>query len=551
MAPFLSVLCLAALGGEPNPTSIAAERLRDMLQRAHEERDGARLVARKLSVESALLPAFIVQDLAHGCASEDVARSMSYTYGAADALHPATFDWPSGACWPGAPIESGWTCPPGMAWRVRATTERLRCAGPEPAVAIDWLIESDGRSTTAIAERFEPALMPAELDFPLLPWGLFLQWDRERGYALDHSGQSHTERWLTAAPVLANPDDMFDTFDAVRVQQWLSHWRWTASGGALHHGPCPRSGELSHRPGIHTIALDHGPLRWHDPHAYTLMHHGSSQDRAEPFRPVRSIPNITGLRAILEWAPWRNDPTVNGQTAALDHPAPTGAASPRGDLASIDAVAQADRPSRVPHRIQIVSDDGEQALITFGRFELVQRGATTARSEQEPPWVALRQAIDDGDATTLMGLVLRAQDGLGTVQARARMGIEQATQALDAAIDAGWTLEVLRPVALELFDRCLSRLTPAELMQLTLDATTASRGTLAVLAATRLSQHAQASPDERAWATLALPALWAWLHAPPTDDSPMGARRLACDRTLRPILLGEQHALAGPVGGAP
>ena len=78
MAPLLPVLCLAALGGESNATSIAAERLRDMLQRAHDERDGARLVARKLSVESALLPAFIVQDLAHGCANQDMAISMSY-----------------------------------------------------------------------------------------------------------------------------------------------------------------------------------------------------------------------------------------------------------------------------------------------------------------------------------------------------------------------------------------------------------------------------------------------------------------------------------------
>ncbi|MBU6210453.1 MAG: hypothetical protein KGR22_11140, partial [Planctomycetes bacterium] len=220
MAPLLPVLCLAALGGESNATSIAAERLRDMLQRAHEERDGARLVARKLSVESALLPAFIVQDLAHGCANQDMASSMSYTYGAADAERCASWVWPMGVAGPAAPIEPGWTCPAGMAWRVRATTERLVCAGPEPAVAIDWIIESDGTSTSAIAERFEPALMPAELDFPLLPWGLSLRWDHDRGHALDHSGQSHTERWLAAAPVLANPDDMFDTFDAVRVHQW-------------------------------------------------------------------------------------------------------------------------------------------------------------------------------------------------------------------------------------------------------------------------------------------------------------------------------------------
>lgn len=522
MAPLLPVLCLAALGGESNATSIAAERLRDMLQRAHEERDGARLVARKLSVESALLPAFIVQDLAHGCASQDMARSMSYTYGSADDLQHAAIIRPPGAFWPGASHEPGWTCPPGMAWLVRATTERLCCAGPEPAVAIDWLIESDGTSTTAIAERFEPALMPAELDFPLLPWGLSLHWDHERGHALDHSGQSHTERWLAAAPALANPDDMFDTFDAVRVHQWLSHQLWPAPSRALHQGHSPRHGELGHRPGVHTIALDHGPLRWHDPHAYTLMHHGSSQDRAEPFRPVRLIPNITGLRAIIEWAPWPIDPS-----------------------------SSTDRPTRVPHRIRIVSDEREQAIITFGRFELVQRGATTAYAAHDPPWVALRQAIDDRDAITFTALVLRAQDGLGTVQSRARMGIEQAIQALDAAIDAGWSLALLRTVAPELLERCMSRLTPAELVWLTLDATTASRGTLAVLAATRLSQHAQASPDERTWASVALPSLWAWLHEPPADDSPMGARRLACDRALRPILLGERHALTGPSDGAP
>jgi hypothetical protein len=198
MVMLLTVLCLSPLGGESFPASLAAERLRDMLQRAHEERDGARLVARKLSVESALLPAFIVQDLAHGCASQDMASSMSYTYGAADAERCAGWVWPLVVSCPAAPIEPGWTCPAGMVWRVRATTERLVCAGPEPAVAIDWIIESDGTSTSAITERFEPALMPAELDFPLVPWGLSLHWDRERGHALDHSGQSHTESWRCA-----------------------------------------------------------------------------------------------------------------------------------------------------------------------------------------------------------------------------------------------------------------------------------------------------------------------------------------------------------------
>jgi hypothetical protein len=131
------------------------------------------------------------------------------------------------------------------------------------------------------------------------------------------------------------------------------------------------------------------------------------------------------------------------------------------------------------------------------------------------------------------------------------MGIEQALQALDAAIESGWTLDALRTVAPELIDRCLSRLTPTELTQLTLDATLASRGTIAVLAAARLAQHEHAGADERAWATMALPSLWAWLHAPPVDDSPLGARRLTCDRALRPILLSEQHRTADLARGTP
>jgi hypothetical protein len=314
---------------------------------------------------------------------------------------------------------------------------------------------------------------------------------------------------------------MFDTFDAMRVQHWLSRWPPRASPESWGRGPFPGIGDLAQAPGPQTIDLDHGPMRWHDANAYTLLHHGSLQDRAEPFRPVRLIPNIRGLRAIVEWAPWPIDPS-----------------------------STTERPTRAPHRIRIVSDEREQAIITFGRFELVPRGATTARAEHDPPWVALRQAIDDRDAITFMALVLRAQDGLGTVQARARMGIEQAIQALDAAVDAGWSLELLRTVAPDLLERCMSRLAPAELMWLTLDATMASRGALAVLAATRLSQHAQASADERAWATMALPSLWAWLHEPPADDSPLGSRRLACDRALRPILLGELSALTAHDGGA-
>jgi hypothetical protein len=504
MAPLLPVLWLVASCGDPNPSDLAADRLRDMLQRAHEERDGARLVARKLSVESALLPAFIVQDLAHGCASQDVARSLSYTYGGPDDRRLGSLSGILDSFGPRAPMEPGWDCPPGMAWRVRATTERTCSAGPEPAVAIDWVIESDGRSTTAIAERFEPALMPAELDFPLLPWGLVLRWDGAGGHALDRSGQSHAESWVATAPVLANPDDMFDTFDALRVQQWLSRWRPAGRTELALLGPC-----------VQTIELDHGPLRWHDPSAFTLTRHGSRRDRSERFRPVRLLPNVPGLRAIIEW---RSCP--------------------------------ADPPSRVPSRVRLISNEGEQAIITFGRFELVPQGSTVDHPIPEPPWSAVRQALAARDHITLTALVLHAQDGLGMVQARARMGIELAIQALDAAIEEGWTLEHLRRMAPELLDRCLSRLTPPELTRLTLDATVASRGTLAVLAATRLLQHGAASAEERAWATMALPSLWAWLHEPPADDSPLAARRLACDRALRPIMLGEPSGLALGSGGS-
>lgn len=530
----LILLWLSAHGGEPHPSALAAARLRDMLQRSHEERDGARLVARKLSVESALLPAFIVQDLAHGCASQDLAQSLAYTYSGTDAALHAAGAWPSTHPWSQAPHELGWACPPGMAWRVRATTERLCAAGPEPAVAIDWLIESDGETTTAIAERFEPALMPAELDFPLLPWGLTVQWDRAGGQVFDHTGRSHAESWVATAPILANPDDMFDAFDAIRVQQWLSPWRPARSRTRALGGPA-----------VHTIDLDRGPLCWHDPTSYTLTHHGALQDGHELFRPVRSIPAIPGLRAEIEWAPWPEVHATGGASASA-HDLPS--------IALKDPIAVSganDPPARVPCRVRIVGEDREQAIITFGRFSLVHRGEAVNPMAPEPPWLAVRQAIEARDATTLTALVLRAQDGLGSVRARARMGLELAIQALDAAIEAGWTVESLRTVAPDLLERCMSRLTTAELAQLTLDCTLASRGTLAVLAASRLAEHSGAGAEERAWASLALPSLWAWLHEPPSDDSPLGARRLICDRALRPILLGDQRSLTTNAEGPP
>jgi len=540
MAPAgASLLPLQSTAGEParavagatHPSALAAVRLRDMLQQAHDNRDGTRLLARKLSVEAALLPAFIVQDLAHGCASQDLARSMAHTYGPPDAAWQAGTAWSAVPFRHAPPIEPGWACPSGMAWRVRATTERLCCAGPEPAVAIDWVIESDGLLTTATAERFEPALMPAELDFPLLPWGLSLQWDRTSGQALDHSGRSHSETWPASAPILANPDDMFDTFDAIRVQQWLSRRASPASRTQRCPEPPAHADNLARRPCTLPINLDRGPLRWHDPTAYTLTQHGSLHERVESFRPVRLIPNIPRLRAIIEWRSWPTD-DVDG-------------------AASCQANGPIERPCRAPSRIRIVSDGREQAIITFGRFELVQRGAPIERSTHEPPWIAVRQAIEARDAVTLIALVLGSQDGLGTMQARARMGLELAIQALDAAIEAGWTTDALRQVAPELVERCLDRLSPGELMWLTLDATVASRGTIAVLAATRLSRHDQAGTDERAWASMALPSLWAWLHEPPLDESPLGARRQMCDRALRPILLGDPDATIIGKGSSP
>lgn len=511
----------------PHPSTLAADHLRLMLQGAHDARDGARLMARKLSVESALLPAFIVQELAHGCAANDLAASLAFTY--RGPLPSAERSARSGPTM----VEPGWGCPPGMAWRVRATTERLCSAGPEPAVAIDWLIETDGLATTAIAERFEPAIMPAELDFPLLPWNLELRWDQWIGRAIDHSGRSHAERWVDAQPILANPDDMVDTFDAIRVHQWLARLghglepSWQPSGATPNAwwapdcpGPVQRSMCRSPQPSFtHVISLDRGPCRWHDPNAYTLTNHGPSSDRAERFRPVRLIPSIAGLRAIIEWRCWTPD------------------------AAGLDDQHAANRPTRMPSRIVLIDRERTHAIITFGRFALVRRGELE-RTPADPPWIAVRDALEHRDATTLAGLVLRSQDGLGTVQARARMGVELALQAFDAAVDAGWTMNLLRSIAPELLDRCLDRLTPTELVSLTLDATAASRGSVAILCATRLAVHPAATADERAWASLALPSLWAWLQNPPADDSPMGARRLACDRALRPILLGEPQPVS-------
>jgi hypothetical protein len=503
-----------------DPSSLAAERLRDMLNRAHHDRDAARLVARKLSVESALLPAFIVQDLAHGCASRDLAASLAYGFGAAASVGDG-----SGRA-PGAPptlgthaVEPGWTCPPGMAWRVRATTERLCSAGPEPAVAIDWIIESDGMATWAFAAAFEPSLMPAELDFPLLPWGLELRWDATAGHAIDQSGRSHSERWLHDAPILANPDDMVDAFDAIRVHQWLAP-RMVSMPDPIAAGATPAwSGQPR---AVESIHLDRGPLAWHDPTAFTLVRHAPDGDRQESFRPCRLIPNVHGLRAVMEWRAW----------------APSDASPPIGS------------PSRAPRRIVLMGDGVEQAIITFGSFELVQRGLH-ARVEVDPPWSGVRELLDRHDAPGLHHLVLSAQDGLGLVSSRHRMGIELALQALDAAVEAGWSLGDLRTMAADVLHRCLDRMRPAELVQLVLDAVRANRGVLALLAAEQLSMHRLAGADERAWASMAMPSLWAWLHDPPADDSPMAHRRLVADRALRPILIGERDGVLASTGGRP
>ena len=106
-------------------------------------------------------------------------------------------------------------------------------------------------------------------------------------------------------------------------------------------------------------------------------------------------------------------------------------------------------------------------------------------------------------------------------------------------------------MAADVLHRCLDRMRPAELVQLVLDAVRANRGVLALLAAERLSMHRLAGADERAWASMAMPSLWAWLHDPPADDSPMAHRRLVADRALRPILIGERDGVLASTGGRP
>ncbi len=490
------------------------ERLEQLLQAQHQSRRGGRLVQRKLSVDLSLLPGFILQDLAHGRARSSVGAALGYSYGASAPLPTPSAD--ESVC-----ADDGWRCEPGETWRVMAVTERTQHVGADAAVAIDWLVQANAESVHMYAQRFEPALMPSELDAPLLPWALHLHWDMTGARAIDRTGAEHAEVWGSIAPVLRNPEDLYDHFDSMRVQAWMLR----------EHGLLPRSGRAAVTlPPVN--ARDDRTERvftdtlwpWEDPNAFTIAERVAGQTRTRAFRPVRTIPSPSALTLRVQWRTPDSD---------LDQLL---IAPPPDDIPGAAGAARR-APQWLPSTVQVWSAGVLQGAISFGGFERVRSNEPWSAPES-PPWDRSREFLNTHDHVGLLAHTIACQDRLAPLSRRWRIALDQALQAVDACVESQWTIDELRSIAVDGVGRAVSQLRPDELVDLTYDAVRAGRYAVAMHALDTLRTHPDALAEHRTLSELAIPSLWHWMSEPPLDPSPLSDRRWASDRALRRVLIG-------------
>jgi hypothetical protein len=214
-----------------------AQRLRDQLDALEGAQDYAPLLARKTTLECALLPMHLLRDAALLVHAPEVQ--------APDLFHALRVEYRDG------PVRARWSDAAGAAlvrralaaWapqaqEARVVSARVRTAsqawveGDAPPL-LQWTLcarwEASGPRIHARCWWHEPATIRDAIDFPLSPEGFDLWWNPDGARILDDRGAEHAEAWGAAAPVFANPPELFALLDGLRAVR--------AADAAVRSGP--------------------------------------------------------------------------------------------------------------------------------------------------------------------------------------------------------------------------------------------------------------------------------------------------------------------------
>lgn len=449
-------------------------------------RPRGRLLARRFTIETFLMAGLSPQQLAFG-ATPDVAPLWRHAFDGSPAGLIASNE--SARRW--IPARGQGT---GSAAR-EAITGRFvfsshRTIGGDDPVVIGGLVLARADRVTLAATWCEPCLAPDAVDFPIMPEGFLLEWDRHtrRVEVLWPKRDRHAEiapGLDDAPPRLDQPGDLYDLFDGLRPLPWtVAPARETpaSSGAAIETSPSGTPPvETGHAPPIwvahagggsvlqrvrietnavtgHAICVEQKPVEvvWIASDRYELS--GDVLGQQLPTRSVRPRGTITAHPAGIEMRIVAVDPARDAEF----HEMPWSFASPTDLRATIESGGRTlatiawqdlrllDRPEadRIESSLRDVFEAEDPRLETrnLDAYELVDALDPDAARRRHLR-AALRRAIHAGTSKEIQAAVAAHVDELASQDLAPEIGV-QSIEALEERL-LGRSIDPHVPARLE------------------------------------------------------------------------------------------------------
>lgn len=308
-----------ALAALEQQVRAAADQIRMDLDAAESGTDYQPLLARKITVDTSLLAAWLLEDAQLLVRAVDAGIPPPPMLRGLCAEHSQdawTQQWSHDPRVVADALRA-WAGQESVAAAARSTAHRG--AAGDAAPLIQWVVQSTCQPTpqvTALAAWCEPCLAAQWLDWPLDPTGLTVEWSGERCLVRTAEGQDAAEAWPAATAPFCNPPELYCVADALRAQERgapalvaVEPWEGAAA-------PTP-AGEDAHIV-VRTVrrqdgsmvrterwVLSHGALRW------LLLEQG----------PLRLMHAATQAVEIVEEVPGQAARSVEHRAqSALAHP---------------------------------------------------------------------------------------------------------------------------------------------------------------------------------------------------------------------------------------
>lgn len=428
----------------------AADQIRMDLDAAESGTDYRPLLERKLTVDTSLLAAWLLEDaqllvravdagippppMLRGLCAEHRAEAWTQRWShdprvVADALRP-------------------WAGQPSVAAMARSMAH-CGAEGDAPPL-IQWLVRSQFQPephVSASALWCEPCLAAQWLDWPLDPTGLTVEWSSDRCLVRTAEGQDAAESWANGIAPFCNPPELYCVADALRAHErgtpvLVAVEPWEGAPGSTAQTDDARIVVRTvHRQDGSLLrterwVLSHGALRW------LLLEQG----------PLRVVHSATQAVDIVEEVPGQAPRTALHQAqATLAHP-------PGGMRVVISFSARPflgptsqGQECSVPELMRVYASGVQRAEVTFSSVFAGSTGdaasvcaqwdqaASQGAAQRQRTRTAVFAAAAAGDAPLVAEFVRRAADDAAHDSVPAAWVAANASAAAALLAHAGFT----------------------------------------------------------------------------------------------------------------